>query len=357
MSEKTMRNLSKVLIITSFFLFATATVLKIERKHKLEQLEVVVSEENNINVETPDIEEPTTEVVENEKNPDKDKDTPKEDTSKTTKNSDTKKPDTSKNTNTNTTKDTNTTTTKPKQKQTPVITPTPTHKPTVEETNNNLRVSLEKKYNLKIKYGTETDGYTVGGMGVTSITKTSQITKALKDLKVALTYYPSGLYSEVTASYPLTIYLINKYSITNVTGVTDSTNRNVKLSIATAYPFSDSFHHETYHYLELYMKNRGMNYSSWDSLNPSNFKYGTANDDLSYANTFSSNSYFVNNYAQSSQEEDRASTFEYMMANSKASCLNNGKPIYKKAKYMADTMDFFIDACSSSVTERWERYL
>jgi hypothetical protein len=24
---------------------------------------------------------------------------------------------------------------------------------------------------------------------------------------------------------------------------------------------------------------------------------------------------------------------------------------------MADTMDFFIDSCSSSVTERWERYL
>ncbi len=358
MSEKTMRNISKVLIITSFFLFAIATVLKIERKQKLEQLETVVSEENNIKVETPDVEEPTTEVVENEKNPDKDKDASKDETPKTTKDDDTKKSDTNKNTNTNKdkNKDTNTDTNQ-NQKQTPTPTPTPTHKPTVEETNNNLRVSLENKYHLKIKYGSETDGYTVGGMGVKSITKTSQVTKALKDLKTALAYYPLGLYSEVTASYPLTIYLINKYSVGNVTGVTDSTNRNVRLSIATAYPFNDSFHHETYHYLELYMKNRGMNYSSWDSLNPSTFKYGTVDNDLSYAVTFSSNSYFVNNYAQSSQEEDRASTFEYMMASSKASCLNSGKPIYKKAKYMADTMDFFIDACSSSVTERWERYL
>ena len=100
-----------------------------------------------------------------------------------------------------------------------------------------------------------------------------------------------------------------------------------------------------------------MTYSTWEALNPSNFNYGTVNDSLSYSMTFSSSSYFVNNYAQSSEEEDRASTFEYMMASSKASCLNNNTPVYKKAKYMADTMDFFIDSCSSNTTERWERFL
>ena len=40
-----------------------------------------------------------------------------------------------------------------------------------------------------------------------------------------------------------------------------------------------------------------------------------------------------------------------------AICLNKGNPIYRKAKYMADTMDFFIDTCSSNNTERWEKWL
>lgn len=337
MSAKQYRNLSKILIVTSFFLFAMASFLEIEHQYKTEGLEVVSDEKgSSINIETPDIEEPTTEVVENDNGKSDDK------TTKTTNN-----------TNTNTTK--NTTKPKTNKKTNTNTNTTPRH--SVDDTNNQLRISIQNKYHVSVKYGSETDGYTVGGMSVTSISNKSQITTALNNLKSALSSYPAGLYGEVTSSYPLTIYLINKYSINNVTGVTDSTNRNVKMSIAIAYPFNDSFHHETYHYLELYMKNRGMNYTSWDQLNPSTFHYGSVNTELSYARTFSSNSYFVNDYAQNSAEEDRASTFEYMMANSKASCLNNGRPIYKKAKYMADTMDFFIDACSSSVTERWERFL
>ena len=338
MSRNSMLNLSKILIITSFFLFATASYLKLETRYKVEGLEIVSEEKNDsINIETPDTEEPTTEVVEN-----------------SDKSKGVKKPSTNNTNNTNatktTTKNSNNTYNTPKQKQTNNTT-------SITEINNNLRISIQNRYHVTVKYGSETNGYTVGGMGVKSITNNNQINTALKNLNAAMSLYPSGLYREVTSSYPLTIYLINNYSIGNVTGVTDSTNRNVKLSIATKFPFGDSFHHETYHYLELYMKNRDMSYSGWNDLNPSTFKYGVTDTDLSYARTLSSDSYFVNDYAQSSQEEDRASTFEYMMASSKASCLNKGKPIYKKAKYMADTMDFFIDACSSRVTERWERFL
>ena len=46
-----------------------------------------------------------------------------------------------------------------------------------------------------------------------------------------------------------------------------------------------------------------------------------------------------------------------MMATSKASCLNYGKRIWLKAKYMADQMDLFFETVSPNVTEYWERYL
>lgn len=351
MSRKSMRNLSKVLIATSFFLFAIASYLNLENRYKLEGLEIVSEEKNDsVNVDIPNNDDSTDEVVEND---DKSKDTKSDDkSSKTTKSDNTKSNNTTKSNGTSKSKpSTNNVSTK---KDTNTSSNTSTNN---YDVNDSLRNSIENKYHIQIKYGSETDGYTVGGMGVKSITSSSQITNSLKSLNNCLSLYPSGLYREVTSSYPLTVYLINKYSVNNVTGVTDSTNRNVKMSIATAYPFNDSFHHETYHYLELYMKNRGMSYTSWNDLNPSNFNYGSIKTDLSYARTFSSDSYFVNDYAQSAAEEDRASTFEYMMANSKASCLNNGKPIYKKAKYMADTMDFFIDSCSSKTTERWERFL
>lgn len=340
MSSRSMRNISKILIAFSFFLFALASYISLEKKYSVEGLEIVSDESKTetVNIDAPNNDGTTTEVIGNDNNTN---------TNNTTKSDNTS--GTKSTNNTNSTKSNNTVNS-PKSNNKNITT-------VVGDNNDSLRNSIERRYHVTIKYGSETDGYTVGGMSVKSITNSSQITKALKNLSSCLSVYPSGLYGEVTYDFPLTIYLINKYSVNNVTGVTDSTNRNVRMSIATAYPFNDSFHHETYHYLELYMRNRGMSYTSWNDLNPSTFRYGTVNSTLSYARTFSADSYFVNDYAQNSQEEDRASTFEYMMANSKASCLNNGKPIYKKAKYMADTMDFFIDACSTNTTERWEKYL
>ena len=92
-------------------------------------------------------------------------------------------------------------------------------------------------------------------------------------------------------------------------------------------------------------------------MNLSNFTYGSAISDLSYNRTYSEDAYFVNNYAQTSANEDRASTFEYMMSSNKPSCFDEGKPIYLKAKYMSDLMDAFIDSVTSENTEYWERFL
>ena len=231
---------------------------------------------------------------------------------------------------------------------------------TVKTTDHNelLRIELENKYNIDIKYGEEVNGYSVGGMSVIPINNYNDNSIALENLSTALSRYPDNFFDEMHTVYPLTIYLIDTYSVANVTGVTDSTNPNyVNISIATAYPFDDSFNHETYHYIEHYLNNKNGFFTTWESLNPTTFIYNNVNSDLSYSRSLSEDAYFVSDYAQVSPTEDRASTFEYMMASTKPSCLNKGKPIYLKAKYMSDLIDFFMDSVNDKNTEYWERFL
>lgn len=232
----------------------------------------------------------------------------------------------------------------------------------ISDSNDKLRNEIQKKYNIKIKYGKETEGYSVKNgssiINTTPITDDNVINKELNDLNVTLSYYPSGMFEEInTGGIPLTIILINNYSDNSITGVTDSSYEFANISIAAIYPFAESFYHESYHYIERYMFKNGANFNSWDSLNPSGFSWNTIDGSLSYSNTFSQDAAFVNNYAQSSAAEDRASTFEYMMANSKASCLNNGTTVWKKANYMAQMIRQVLSSVRNSSNVRWEKHL
>lgn len=232
----------------------------------------------------------------------------------------------------------------------------------ISDSNNKLRNEIQKKYKVKIKYGKETEGYSVKNgssvISTTPITDDNVINKELNDLNVTLGYYPSGMFEEINnGGIPLTIILVNNYSDSSITGVTDSSYEFANISIAAIYPFAESFYHESYHYIERYMFKNGANFNSWDSLNPSSFSWNTIDGSLSYSNTFSQDAAFVNNYAQSSAAEDRASTFEYMMANSKASCLNNGTTVWKKANYMAQMIRQVLSSVRNSSNVRWEKYL
>ena len=67
--------------------------------------------------------------------------------------------------------------------------------------------------------------------------------------------------------------------------------------------------------------------------------------------------FFVNDYAQTSAEEDRASTFEYMMQGSKPACLNANMPVWNKARAMSNAIDSAFNCVNPGVTEYWERHL
>lgn len=232
------------------------------------------------------------------------------------------------------------------------------HIPTLDEANNALRNSIQSTYGINIRYGSETYGYSVGGFSTTPIDNSTTINAALNRLKNVFNLYPKGFFNEIkNGGIPLTVILINNYSESSITGVTDSSYTYANISIALAYPFEESFYHESYHYIERYMFKKGANFNSWSILNPVGFSYGTIVNNYSYDVTFSESVPFVNNYAQTSDTEDRASTFEYMMAETKASCLNHGNPVWQKANLMKNTIEAVFSTVSPSTTEYWERYV
>lgn len=232
----------------------------------------------------------------------------------------------------------------------------------LEDTNQVLRSEIQNGYGITVQYGNETEGYTI-----TSDGKTVQ-TESIKDpviaynqlsrLKNVLSLYPNNLFREIKeGGIPLTIILVYKYSDDSITGITDSNYNYAHISIAATYSFEESFYHESYHYIERYLLKKGADFTDWNELNPEDFSYGNINNDYSYNNTFLESTSFVNNYAQTSPEEDRASTFEYMMAPNKANCLNNGNNVWKKASKIASMIEDIMNSVSSSNTEHWEQHL
>lgn len=228
----------------------------------------------------------------------------------------------------------------------------------LDNINNNLRKNIEDEYRITIKYGKETSNYKIDNITTEIITNPSIINSALNRLQNALKLYPEGFFQEIrNEGIPLTIYLVNNYSDKDITGITDSSYQQATISIAIIYPFEESFYHESYHYIEKYLLLKGANFNSWDYLNPQEFEYGTIHNNYSYNITFNEDSYFVNNYAQTDASEDRASTFEYMMSDNKASCLNTNKTIWKKANIISKTIETVFKTVKQENTETWERYL
>lgn len=251
---------------------------------------------------------------------------------------------------------------------TPIPDPTPTPEPTPEPAPDstpvvdpltNYRKQIEDTYGIKVLYGSETNGYVVGSLGTTAITDTNVMKSTLEQLNTALSMYPNGFFREFSKqNMSLNVYLIKNYSAENVTGVTDFAPRRTIISIATDFPFDESFHHEMLHYIEHYIESAGGRFTAWNSFNPLDFTYGVENSSYSYSKTGTPGSYFVNNYAQTSANEDRASTFEYMTASVKYSCYDsNDYPIWKKSNYLSTMIETYFTTVSSSVVDYWERYI
>lgn len=229
----------------------------------------------------------------------------------------------------------------------------------VIDENDILRRSIEDTYGIKVKYGDEVSNYQAGSMNVTPILDKDIIKNGLEQLRETLKLYPQDFFREfLNEDLSLEVFLIKSYSKDNVTGVTDLFGNRVIVSIAMDYPCFESFNHEIYHYIEHFIVRKQGEFSAWNMYNPNDFSYGTVNSNYSYTKTQKADSVFVNNYAQTNPYEDRASTFEYMMASNKIPCFNSSDyPIWKKSSYMALMIDTYFDTVSPSVIDYWERFI
>ena len=233
----------------------------------------------------------------------------------------------------------------------------PTPEPVVDQ-NFVFRKNIEDTYGVNVFYGSETSGYSVGNMS-TTVLPDSSVSSALAQLNATLAEYPTGFFQEfLNKNITLNVYLIKNYSANNVTGVTDASFKRINISIAMDFPFGESFHHEALHAIEYYIERAGGKFTSWSNFNPTDFSYGSENRNYSYSITNIPSSYFVNNYAQVSQSEDMASTFEYMTASTRYSCFDSHNyPIWKKSEYLSKIIETYFNTVTPEVVEYWERYV
>lgn len=229
----------------------------------------------------------------------------------------------------------------------------------LEIANDTFRRNMESTYGIKIRYGSDTNGYAAGNMYTVSIEDPIVVDNALNQLNNSLALYPKGFFQEFCdVNLNLEVYLIQRYSMENVTGVTDLSGNRAIISVAMDYPFAESIHHEIYHYIEHFIERKHGEFSNWNTYNPKNFNYGTVDNNLSFNRTNNPSAPFVNNYAQTNADEDRASLFEYMTASYKMPCFDSVEyPIWKKSSYVALMIDTYFDTVSPSIIDYWERYI
>ena len=227
------------------------------------------------------------------------------------------------------------------------------------KTNDLYRKKIENKYDINVFYGYELAKYRVDNMGVEIINNDSIVMESLKKLDNVLKTYPKDFFKEfIKEDMKLNVFLVKKYSVPYVTGITDFSSKYAIVSIAVDFPFEESFHHEIFHYMEHFIEKKGGRFVSWNDLNPVDFKYGNVQAKYSYDRTYKPDSFFVNNYAQVDSMEDRASTFEFMTAPVEYDCYISSKyPIWKKSKYMAKMIETYFVTVNSTNIEYWERYV
>ncbi|MDD6223799.1 MAG: hypothetical protein PUB18_02235 [bacterium] len=233
--------------------------------------------------------------------------------------------------------------------------------PTQEEKNDTYRKQLQDKYGIKIAYGNELGNYSATGVQLTKMTDPNIINEYLNKINNVLSLYPTGFFREIiNYNMPLTIYLVDAVGNGQYAGLLDSrVLSDMKLTIRKYSLFERTLHHELFHYIDAYLKQRMAPNSvedTWNSLNPVGFVYGTTIS--SYTFSGSPGAYFINNYSQTNYKEDRATLFADMMSRTfKNSYMNEGEPILLKMRRIAEELDTYFQTVTSTNKEHWERWI
>ncbi len=270
-------------------------------------------------------------------------------------------------------------TSKPSSSPTPTVTPTPSPSaiPTPSESpsaktqaekNDEYRKQIQDKYSVSIAYKDELGDYYMNGYPrPVKQTDDSTIYSYLQRIENVLNKYPTNFFKEIkNTRMNLTIYMVKSIDI-GVAGLTNSSNRSnviIMINTISITSFETTLHHEIMHFIDSYISfnlGSGVIENSMASVNPSGFTYGSSDSSYVYdyynAST-ASTAYFLSNYSKTNYLEDRAVIFASLMTSTmKYPYLNNGTPIYKKARLISNQLRDNFNSVKNSSNLYWERLL
>ena len=239
-------------------------------------------------------------------------------------------------------------------------------KETIEAENKMYIKNIKDEYGIKVRYGEDIELFATK-VGASAQYDANILNNNLKIIYKALEKYPDSVF-EMSRSkkYPITIFVLDKFSNDNLALAARSSLNEFRLYISNTPKFERAFHHEMYHLLEYYMQDTKMYlYSSWNNLNPVDFKYESdvskLNDKYVYKEITenlideesitseyiedevlsddSINPYFVTKYSKVTEKEDRAEIFaEIMILSIKPRYLYKEQNIRKKAELLDNTI-------------------
>ena len=270
-------------------------------------------------------------------------------------------------------------TSKPSSSPTPTVTPTtspsaiptPSESPSAKtqaEKNDEYRKQIQDKYSVSIAYKDELGDYYMNGYPrPVKQTDDSTIYSYLQRIENVLNKYPTNFFKEIkNTRMNLTIYMVKSIDI-GVAGLTNSSNRSnviIMINTISITSFETTLHHEIMHFIDSYISfnlGSGVIEKSMVSVNPSGFTYGSSDSSYVYdyynAST-ASTAYFLSNYSKTNYLEDRAVIFASLMTSTmKYLYLNNGTPIYKKARLISNQLRDNFNSVKNSSNLYWERLL
>jgi len=231
-------------------------------------------------------------------------------------------------------------------------------------TNTILKVknTMEDYYDLNIYYG-DVLSEILPQVDANVITDEQAILSMLQNINEEFAKYPNGIIQEIQdKGYTISIYLVDSFNNGNVALANRTANGYFNIFLSNDKEFEKAMHHEFYHILEYYIKLQfdiNLEYISWGSYNPEDFKYDSNLKNLTnkyvYGLDNENSIHFVTLYSKASEAEDRAEIFsEMMISNEKYNTIYKNFNIIRKMRCITQVLDDAFESVYGN--EYWQRY-
>ena len=187
----------------------------------------------------------------------------------------------------------------------------------------------------------------------------STLMRELTALDHRLSALPPEILSGLTRTYPsVTICLVGSAEHTasgpeTVSGIQFLEGYDAYIALVCGEDTEKALYHELSHLMETVVLTRSTAYDRWDNLNPEGFAYGRS-PDREWLQP--GREWFVDGYAMSTPQEDRARLFEYAMTPGHEE-LFHSPPLQGKLRQLCTALREAFDLEAHEGNLPWEQYL